>query len=113
MHKRTMFDDTETEKYKSYQHRSPFLIDNVYIYIYIYIYKIVVSNKVSFGKTILNILFAIKMQNKTDLYGYSFHKLLHTEDILITLLQKFNEILKKKVSKIIKKEFDSKPIYNV
>ena len=36
------------------------------------------------------------MQNKTDLYGYSFHKLLHTEDILITLLQKFNEILKKK-----------------
>ena len=33
-----MFDDTETEKYKSYQHRSPFLIDNVYIYIYIYIY---------------------------------------------------------------------------
>ena len=53
------------------------------------------------------------MQNKTDLYGYSFHKLLHTEDILITLLQKFNEILKKKVSKIIKKEFDSKPIYNV
>ena len=35
MHKRTMFDDTETEKYKCYQHRSPFLIDNVYIYIYI------------------------------------------------------------------------------
>ena len=29
MHKRTMFDDTETEKYRCHQHRSPFLIDNI------------------------------------------------------------------------------------
>ena len=38
------FDDTEVEKYKFRQHKSPFLIDNIDIN------KILVSNKVSFGK---------------------------------------------------------------
>ena len=38
------FDDTEVEKYKFHQHKSPFLIDNIDIN------KILVSNKVSFGK---------------------------------------------------------------
>ena len=36
--------------------------------------KIVVSNKVPFVKRISNILMAIKMLNKLDLYAYSFQQ---------------------------------------
>ena len=38
------FGDTEIEKYKFYQYKSPSLIDNIDLN------KIVVSNKISFGK---------------------------------------------------------------
>ena len=38
------FDDTEIEKHEFHQHRSSILLDNIVIN------KIVVSNKVSFGK---------------------------------------------------------------
>ena len=38
------FDDTAIEKYKFHQHKNPILINNIDIN------KIVVSNKVSFGK---------------------------------------------------------------
>ena len=40
----TKFDDTEIEKYKFHQHKKPISIENIDIN------KIVVSNKVSFGK---------------------------------------------------------------
>ena len=42
------FDNTEIEKYKFQQHKSPILVDNVDII------KIVVSSKVSFGKKNFN-----------------------------------------------------------
>ena len=44
------FDDSEIEKYKFHLYKSLILIDNIDIN------KVVVSNKVSFGKKILNIL---------------------------------------------------------
>ena len=45
MHKKVMkFGDTEIEKHKFHQHKNPISISNVYIN------KIVVSNKVPFGK---------------------------------------------------------------
>ena len=58
-------DDTEIEKYKFHQHKSPILIDDIDIN------KIVVPNKV---KRALNILLARKMLKKLDLYDYSFQK---------------------------------------
>ena len=60
---------------------------------------------------------------KIDLYAYSFQKWVHIEEILIKLnvylffiedekmSQKYNEI-SKKVSNIIKTEFDNKPVYH-
>ena len=73
-------------------------------------------------KKVLNILLAIEILKKLDLYAYSFQKLTHSEEILIKLkylffdkdeklLKKYNEIWKK-VKNIINKEFDSKPLYN-
>ena len=70
------FNDTETEKYKLHKHKSPISISNIDIN------EIVVSNKVSFGK---DILLAIKMLKKLDLYAYSFQKWVHIEKILIKL----------------------------
>ena len=73
-------------------------------------------------KRTLNILLAIKML-KIDLYAYSFQKWVHIEEILIKLneclffiedekmSQKYNEI-SKKVSNIIKTEFDNNPVYH-
>ena len=43
------FDDIEIEKYKFHQHKIPISINNIDIN------KIVVSNKFSFGKKILNV----------------------------------------------------------
>ena len=54
------------KKYKFHQHESPISIDNIDID------KIVVSNKVSLVKRILNILLAITMLKKLNLYGYLF-----------------------------------------
>ena len=42
--KNKKFDDTEIEKYKFHQYKSPISIDNIDVN------KIVVSNKISFGK---------------------------------------------------------------
>ena len=73
-------------------------------------------------KKVLNILLAIEILKKLDLYAYSFQKLAHSEETLIKLkylffdkdeklLKKYNEIWKK-VKNIMNKEFDSKPLYN-
>ena len=61
--------------------------------------KIVVSNKISCGKTILDILLDIKMVKKLDLYEYSFQNWVHIEEMLIKLKMSF---LKKK-RKIVRK----------
>ena len=45
MNKKIMkFDDTQIEKYKFQQYKSPFLMDNIDVN------KIVLSNKISFGR---------------------------------------------------------------
>ena len=53
------FDDTEIEKYKLHQHKSPFLIDNININ------NIVVSNKVK-----RKYFIGYKDAKKLDLYVY-------------------------------------------
>ena len=70
------FDDTEIEKCKFHQHKSPFLIDNIDIN------KMVVSSVVSLVKRVLNILLAIKMLNKLQLYAHTFQNCAHKEKIL-------------------------------
>ena len=52
------FDDTEIEKYKFHQHKSPISIDNIVMN------KIVVPITSHMVKRILNIFLAIKMLNK-------------------------------------------------
>ena len=64
--KKIKFDDFEIERYKFHQYKSPILINNIDVN------KIVVSNIISCGKTILDILLDIKMVKKLDLYEYSF-----------------------------------------
>ena len=90
------FDDTEIEKHKFHQYKSPILIDNVDIN------KIVVSNKSSFGKKDFKYFIGYKDTKKLDLYTFPFQKLVHIEEILIKLnvvlikdeklLEKYNEI---------------------
>ena len=43
------------------------------------------------------------MQNKTDLYAYSFHKLLHTKDILLHCCKMLMKFRKKKSARLLKK----------
>ena len=111
------FDDTEIEKYKFHQYKSPFLIDNIYVN------KIVVSNKISFCKKDFGYFIGYKVAKKNrplcillpkmSAYRRGFDKtkcmyfLIKDEK----LLEKYNEIWKK-VSNIIKKEFESKAVYN-
>ena len=53
-------DDSEINKYKFYQNKSPILIRNLDIS------KIVVSNKLPFGKKSLNLLLVTKILEKLD-----------------------------------------------
>ena len=63
------FSDAEIEKQKYYQHKSPISIKNIDIN------KIVVSDKVSFGKKkVLNISLATEMLKNIDLYVYFSQK---------------------------------------
>ena len=52
------FDETEIEKYKFYQHKSPFLIDNIDFN------TIVVSNEITFGKEDFNFFIDYKDAKK-------------------------------------------------
>ena len=56
------FGDIEIQKQKFHQHKGPISIKNIDIN------KIVVSNKVSFGKKGFNISLTTKMLKKLDLY---------------------------------------------
>ena len=73
------FGDTEIEKYKFHQHKNPILINNIDIN------KIVVSNKVSFGKKDFKYFIGYNDAKKIDLYAYSFQKCVHIADILMKL----------------------------
>ena len=112
------FDNIEIEKNKFYLHNTPILLGDEDIE------KVLVSNKVSFGeknyKCFIGYLYdnhKVKplhiMLPKTTAYVKSYDgqtKWMYflTED---DLLEKYNTIWDK-VSADIKKEFDSKPVYN-
>ena len=62
------FADTEIEKYKFHQHKSPISVNNIDIN------KIIVSNKVSFCKKDFTYFIGFKDAKNVDLYTYSFQK---------------------------------------
>ena len=62
------FDDLEIQKQNFHQHTRPISVKNVDIN------KVVVSNKLSFGKNDLNTLLAKKIIKKLDLYVYFSQK---------------------------------------
>ena len=109
------FDDIEIDIYKFHQYKSPILID------YIDINKIVVSNKISYGKNDFKYFIGYKdakrirplciLLPKISAYRRNFDKTkcvsFLTKDE--KLLEKYNEIWKK-VSSITKKEFDSNSV---
>ena len=59
---------TEIEKYKLHQRKSPILMESIDIN------KIVVSNKVYFGKKDFKYFIGYKDAKKLDLHEYSFQK---------------------------------------
>ena len=109
------FDDIEIDIYKFHQYKSPILID------YIDINKIVVSNKISYGKNDFKYFIGYKdakrirplciLLPKISAYRRNFDKTkcvsFLTKDE--KLLEKYNEIWKK-VSSITKKEFDGNSV---
>ena len=109
------FDDIEIDIYKFHQYKSPILID------YIDINKIVVSNKISYGKNDFKYFIGYKdakrirplciLLPKISAYRRNFDK---TKCVSFLkkdekLLEKYNEIWKK-VSSITKKEFDGNSV---
>ena len=68
MEKIIKFGDIEIQKRKFHQHKGAISIKNIDIN------KIVVSNKVSFGKKDLNISLATKMLKKINHYAYLSQK---------------------------------------
>ena len=61
------------------RHKEPISIKNIDIN------KVIVSNKVPFGKKNLNILFTTKILEKLDLYVYFSQKWVHIEKTLMKL----------------------------
>ena len=72
------FGDIEIQKQKLHQHKRPISIKNIDIN------KIVVSNKVSFGRKFRNLI-GYKDAKKVDLYVYFSQKSMHIEETLIKL----------------------------
>ena len=62
------FEDIEIEEQKFHQYKRSIPIKKIDIN------NIVVSNKTSFGKKVLNVSLAIKMLKKLDVYAYFFQK---------------------------------------
>ena len=73
------FNDTEIEKYKFHQHKIPLSINNININ------KIVVSNKLPFGKQNFKYFIGCKGDEKLDPYTYSDKKWVYVKYILIKL----------------------------
>ena len=69
------FDDTEIDEFRFHQNKSPILID------YVDINKIVVSNKIPFGKQDIKDLIGYKDSKKLDLNANSVCKSLHIKKI--------------------------------
>ena len=69
----------DTAKHKFHQHKSPVSIENIDVN------KIIVSNKVYFGKKDLKYFIGYKDATKLDLYAYFFQKLVHIEETLMKL----------------------------
>ena len=70
------FEDIEIEEQKFHQYKRSIPIKKIDIN------NIVVSNKTSFGKKVLNVSLAIKMLKKLDVYAYFFQKWVHVEKTL-------------------------------
>ena len=73
------FDDTEIEEFEFHQHKSPILINDIDID------KIVVSDKLPFGKQDFKYFIGYKDAKKIDLYAYSVQKWIYIKEILIKL----------------------------
>ena len=104
------FGDIELYKQRFHQHKEPISIE------------IVVSNKVSFGKKGFKYFIGYKNVKKLDLCVYFSQKWVHIVKTLMKLnmsflikdnelLEKYNEIWEK-AKDSLKREFDSKPVYN-
>ena len=105
------FGDIEIEKQKFHQHKKPVSINNIDIN------KIVVSNKVSFGRTGFKYFIGYKdalciFLSKINAYRRDFDEIKYMSFLIKKdeILEKCNEIWEK-ISKSIKKVFDSEPIY--
>ena len=111
------FGDIEIQKQKFHQHKGPISIKNIDIN------KIVVSNKVSFGKKGFKYFIGYKDATKTrplciflpktSAYRRDFDKTKYISFLIKDdkLLEKYNEIWEK-VKNSLKKFFDSEPAYN-
>ena len=111
------FGDTETKKHKFDQYQKPISIKSIDIN------KIVISNKVSFGKKGFKYFIGYKDTKKIRLlriflpkmsaYRRNFDETKYMSFLIIDdeLLEKYNEIWDK-VLKSLKKEFDSEPVCN-
>ena len=73
------FDDTEVEEFEFHEHKSPILINDINID------KIVVSDKLPFGKQDFKYFIGYKDAWKIDLYAYSVQKWICIKEILIKL----------------------------
>ena len=73
------FSDIEIEKQKFHQHKRAISIKNIDIN------KIVLSNKVSFGKKGFGYLIGYKDAKKVDLCAYFFQKWVHINEIFMKL----------------------------
>ena len=99
------------QKQKFHQHKRPISIKNVDIE------KIVVSNKVRFGKKGFKYFIGYKDAKKLNVYIYFFQNWVRETkyvSFLIKddkLLEKYNEIWKR-VTNSLKKEFNNKAIYS-
>ena len=111
------FDDTKTPKQKFLQHKRPISIKNVDID------KIVVSNKLAFGKKGFKYFIGYKDAKKNKPSSVFLTKMTayrkdFNETRFISFLTKDSELLKKyneiweNVTNIIYKEFDGNPVYN-
>ena len=73
--KNVKFDDAEIEEYEFHQFHQPISINNLEIN------KVVVSNKLPFGKQDFKYSNGYKDAKKLDLYAYSMEKLIYVKEI--------------------------------
>ena len=111
------FGDIEIQRQRFHQHKGPITIKNIDIN------KIVVSNKVSFGKKGFKYLIGYKDAKKIrplciffptmSAYRKEFDETKYISSLIKhdELLEKYNEI-SEKIKNSLKGEFDSEPVHN-